>query len=222
MGGRVSAHPKCRTIDAVRLHGCQVHRSGQLGSRIDSRWTARRSRMFPGTREHSRPATDYRYPRRMGDLGIMGLYTYQSSQSISQTPPSNRLSLSSGLRRDERAAGLAAACIKARSMCRLFVTNLMNRTYPIGQFRCVRIVRLRHTYLRTAPHVWGADSLLVREVNMRNHLHRSAVGAIWGWRTWAAAADPALPPLPTTVSDAARAQLVAMAKGRFRSETPMR
>ena len=71
-------------------------------------------------------------PKTMGDLGLMGLYTYQSSQSISQTNQTVYPYLPgygvTNARLDWRGVYQSPVDLS------LFVTNLMNRTYPIGQF----------------------------------------------------------------------------------------
>src|SRR3984957_20569101 len=71
-------------------------------------------------------------PDSVGDLGIMGIYTYQSPQSIAQTnqtvyPYMPGYSLVNA-RLDGRGGFQSSVDVSA------FVTNLTNKTYPIGQF----------------------------------------------------------------------------------------
>jgi iron complex outermembrane recepter protein len=71
-------------------------------------------------------------PASVGDLGIMGIYTYQSPQSIAQTnqtvyPYMPGYSLVNA-RLDWRGVFRSSVDLSA------FVTNLTNKTYPIGQF----------------------------------------------------------------------------------------
>ena len=71
-------------------------------------------------------------PASVGDLGIMGIYTYQSPQSIAQTnqtvyPYMPGYSLMNA-RLDWRGVFQSTIDLSA------FVTNLTNKTYPIGQF----------------------------------------------------------------------------------------
>ena len=71
-------------------------------------------------------------PKTVGDLGIMGIFTYQSSQSIAQTNQTVYPYLPGyGLgnaRLDWRGVFQSPVDVSA------FVTNLTNRIYPIGQF----------------------------------------------------------------------------------------
>jgi iron complex outermembrane receptor protein len=76
----------------------------------------------------------YRLPlsASVGDLGVMGIYSYQSPQSIAQTNQTVYPYMPG--------YGLVNARIDWRSVYQtsvdvsLFVTNLTNKTYPIGQF----------------------------------------------------------------------------------------
>lgn len=71
-------------------------------------------------------------PDSVGDMGLMGTYTYQSSQSIAQTNQTVYPYIPGyGLvnaRLDWRGVFQSSVDVSA------FVTNLTNKTYPIGQF----------------------------------------------------------------------------------------